>query len=133
VELAALHAQLPQLTAAGASLVAISPELPEQSAATAQKNGVGFEVLSDHGNVVARQFGIAFRLPPDLKELYRAGFKIDLAAKNGIPEYELPIPATFIIDRGGIIRLAFVDPDYTKRLEPAEVVRAVQGLTAATT
>jgi peroxiredoxin len=131
VELAALHAQLPQLTAAGASLVAISPELPEHTAATAQKNSVAFEVLSDHGNAVARQFGIAFRLPPDLKELYQTGFKIDLAAKNGIPEYELPIPATFIIDRSSIIRLAFVDPDYTKRLEPAEVVRVVQELAPA--
>jgi peroxiredoxin len=133
VELAALHAQLPQITAAGASVVALSPELPEYSAATARKNGVGFEVLSDHANAVARQFGIAFRLPPDLKALYQTGFKNDLAAKNGIPEYELPIPATFIIDRSGIIRLAFVEPDYTKRLEPAEVVRVVQGLAAATT
>ena len=89
-------------------------------------------MLSDHGNADARQFGIAFRLPPDLKELYQHGFKNDLAARNGITEYELPIPATFIIDRRGIIRLAFVDPDYTKRLEPAEVVRVVQGLAAAT-
>ena len=126
MELAALQAQLPQITAAGAALVAISPELPEHTAATAQQNGVGFEVLSDHGNAVARQFGIVFRLPPDLKELYQAGFGIDLAAKNGIPECELPIPATFVIDRSGIIRLAFVDPDYTKRLEPAEAVQAVR-------
>ena len=59
-------------------------------------------------------------------------FKNDLAARNGIPEYELPIPATFIIDRSEIIRLAFVDPDYTTRFEPAEVVRVVQGLATAT-
>ena len=132
MELAALHAHLPAIASAGASVVAISPELPDHTAETARKNGVGFEVLSDQGNAVARQFGIAFRLPPDLKELYQRGFKNDLAARNGIPEYELPIPATFIIDRSGIIRLAFVDPDYTRRLEPAEVVRVVQGLAAAT-
>ena len=132
MELAALHAHLAAITAAGASVVAVSPELPHHTAETARKNGVGFEVLSDRGNAVARQFGIAFRLPPDLKELYRHGFKNDLAARNGVPEYELPIPATFIIDRSGIIRLAFVDPDYTRRLEPAEVVRVVQGLATAT-
>ncbi len=130
MELAALQAELPTITAAGASLVAISPERPEHTATTRQANGVGFEVLSDHGNAVARAFGIAFTLPPDLKALYQHGFKNDLAARNGIPEYELPIPATFVIDRGGIIRLAFVDPDYTKRLEPAEVVRAVHALAA---
>jgi len=128
VELAALHAELPQITAAGASLVAIAPERPEHAAATRAKNGVGFEVLSDHGNAVARAFGIAFTLPPALKGLYLTGFKNDLAARNGIPEYELPIPATFVIDRAGIIRRAFVDPDYTKRLEPTEVIKAVQAL-----
>ena len=130
MELGALHAELPQITAAGATLVAISPETPEHAAATREKNGVGFEVLSDHGNAVARAFGIAFTLPPALQGLYRDGFKNDLAARNGTPEYELPIPATFVIDRAGIIRLAFVDPDYTKRLEPAEVVKAVQALAA---
>lgn len=131
MELAALQAQLPAIADAGASVVAISPEQPEHAATTRHANGVGFEVLSDHGNAVARAFGIAFTLPPDLRELYHHGFKIDLAAKNGIPEYELPIPATFVIDRRGIIRLAFVDADYTKRLEPAAVVRAVQGLAAS--
>lgn len=130
MELVALQQRLPEITAAGASLVAISPEFPEHAASTAQKNALAFEVLSDHGNAVARRFGLVFRFPPDLVELYLTGFKNDLKARNGMDTFELPIPATYVIARDGIIRLAFVDPDYTKRLEPEEIVQAVQALEA---
>lgn len=111
-------------------MVAISPELPDHTAATAQKNRVAFEVLSDYGNAVARRFGLVFEFPPDLVDLYKNGFKNDLTVRNGIDTYELPIPATYVIARDGIIRLAFVDPDYTKRLEPAEILQALQELKA---
>ena len=116
------------MTAVGASLVAISPELPEHTAATAQKNDLAFEVLSDLGNAVARRFGLVFEFPPDLVDLYKNGFKNDLTVRNGMATYELPIPATLVIARDGIIRLAFVDPDYTKRLEPDEILRVLQEL-----
>ena len=122
---------MPQIAAAGASLVAISPELPDHSLTTAQKNGLGLEVLSDLGNRVARQFGLVFQLPLDLRDVYKNGFGNDLAAKNGDNTYELPIPATFVIARDGTIRLAFVDPDYTQRLEPAEIARTLRQLKAA--
>lgn len=122
---------MPQIAAAGASLVAITPELPDHSLATAQKNGLGFEVLSDLGNRVARQCGLVFQLPPDLRDLYKYGFGNDLAVKNGDDSYELPIPATFVIARDGTIRAAFVDPDYTQRLEPADILQALRTLNAA--
>lgn len=122
---------MPAITAAGASLVAISPELPDHSLTTAQKNSLAFEVLSDRGNRVARRFGLVFQFPPDLRDLYKNGFKNDLAARNGMDTYELPIPGTFVISRDGLIRLAFVDPDYTKRLEPAEIVRTLCALPRA--
>lgn len=122
---------MPAITAAGASLVAISPELPDHSLTTAQKNSLAFEVLSDRGNRVARRFGLVFQFPPDLRDLYKNGFKNDLPARNGMDTYELPIPGTFVISRDGLIRLAFVDPDYTKRLEPAEIVRTLCALPRA--
>ena len=122
---------MPQITAAGGCLVAISPELPDYSLATAQKNGLGFEILSDLGNKVARQFGLVFQLPPDLRDLYKNGFGNDLAVKNGDTSYELPIPATFVIARDGTIRAAFVEPNYTQRLEPADIIQALH--TANTT
>ncbi len=131
MELAALQQHLPEITAAGAALVAISPELPDHSTTTAQKNSLAFQVLSDRGNTVARRFGLVFQFSPELRDLYKNGFKNDLAARNGMDSYELPIPGTFVISRDGVIRLAFVDPDYTKRLEPAEVVQTLRTLPRA--
>jgi peroxiredoxin len=119
---------LPEIRAAGASLVAISPELPDHTAATAQKSNITFEVLSDYRNTVARRFGLVFEFPPDLLNLYKNGFKIDLTVRNGMDTYELPIPATYVIARDGIIRLAFVDPDYTRRLEPDEILHTLHEL-----
>jgi peroxiredoxin len=122
---------LQQITAAGASLVAISPELPDHTLTTAQKNTLAFEVLSDLGNTVARRFGLVFELPPDLRDLYKNGFKNDLAARNGMQTFELPIPATFVVSRDSIIRMAFVDPDYTRRLEPADILQVLRTLNPA--
>lgn len=114
--------------AAGGTLVAISPELSQHALDSAQKNGVTFPVLSDRGNATARQFGLVFEFPPDLRDLYKNHFKNDLAARNGTDRFELPIPGTFVISRDGIIRFAFVDPDYTQRLEPAEILRTLREL-----
>ena len=109
----------------GATLVAISPQVPEKSLATAEENKVSFEVLSDVGNKVARQFGLVFTLPERLRRLYKK-FGADVAAANGDESYELPLAATYVIGVDGIIRYAFVDTDYTKRLEPEEVVKVLK-------
>jgi len=82
-------------------------------------------VLSDVGNKVARQFGLVFSLPERLRTLYKK-FGADVAAANGDESYELPLAATYVIDVDGIIRYAFVDTDYTKRLEPEEVVKVLK-------
>ena len=114
-----------EIKSLGATLVAISPQVPEKSLATAEENKVSFEVLSDVGNKVARQFGLVFTLPERLRRLYKK-FGADVAAANGDESYELPLAATYVIDVDGIIRYAFVDTDYTKRLEPEEVVKVLK-------
>ena len=114
-----------EIKSLGATLVAISPQVPEKSLATAEENKVSFEVLSDVGNKVARQFGLVFSLPERLRTLYKK-FGADVAAANGDESYELPLAATYVIDVDGIIRYAFVDTDYTKRLEPEEVVKVLK-------
>ena len=111
----------------GADLVAISPEIPEVAQVTAQKNGVIFRVLSDRGNHVARKFGLVFKLPPDLCEFYKS-LGINLATQNGDESWELPLAATYLVDRDGVIRAGFVDPDYVKRMEPADIVAALRRL-----
>lgn len=118
---------LPEIRALGAALVAVSPQTPDNSLSTVEKDELEFEVLSDGGNEVALQFGLVFTLGADLRQVYQS-FGIDLRACNGDGSYELPLPGTFVIAPDGKIRLAFVDADYTRRLEPAAILDALRGL-----
>ncbi|WP_218079537.1 peroxiredoxin-like family protein [Anthocerotibacter panamensis] len=127
LELRALQQALPEIQALGASLVAISPQTPDNSLSTAEKNSLTFAVLSDSGNTVARQFGLVFELPSYLQEVY-AGFGIDLPTSNGDGRWELPIAATYVITPEGRVAYAFIDPDYTQRLDPADIVSALKAL-----
>ena len=130
LELRALQQYLPQIKALGANLIAISPETPDNSLSTAEKNELTFEVLSDVGNKVAREYGLVFALPETLRGVYE-GFNIDLPAHNGDRTFELPIPATYVIAADGTVLYSFADPDYTKRLDPEEIINALQNSTIA--
>lgn len=125
LELKALQAVLPDIQAAGAILIAIAPETPDNSLSTSEKNALTFAVLSDVGNKVSREFGLVFQLPEALRPIYK-GFGIDIEAYNGDPTFELPVPATYVVAPSGEIVYAFADADYTKRAEPADVVAALQ-------
>jgi peroxiredoxin len=118
---------LPTIISRGASLAAISPQTPDHSQAMLLKNFLQYTVLSDIGNVVARQFGLVYPLSTKLRPIYQ-GLGIHLPAYNADESWELPLPGTFVIDRGGIIRLTYVDADYTRRLEPADILAALDGL-----
>ena len=125
IELKALQDRLPEIEALGARLVAISPETPDNALTTQEKNEVGFDVLSDDGNRVASAFGLTFRLPDEVNHIYK-GFGIDLEVSNGEESQTLPVPATFVIGKGGKVLKAFVDADYTQRLEPDEIIDALK-------
>ena len=125
IELKALQDRLPEIEALGARLVAITPETPDNALSTQEKNEIGFDVLSDDGNRVASAFGLTFRLPDAVNDIYK-GFGIDLEASNGEGSQTLPVPATFVIGKGGTVLKAFVDADYTQRLEPEEIIEALK-------
>jgi peroxiredoxin len=120
---------LPEIKAEGASLVAISPQTPDNSLSTVEKDGLGFEVLSDKGNKTARAYGVAYKVPAVVAAQMKG--RLDLAKYNGDSSDELPLGATYLIDKGGVIRYAFVDGDYRKRAEPSAVVAALKGLKKA--
>jgi peroxiredoxin len=120
--LQAYQAILPEIKALGASMVAISPQTPEYSLSMAEKHNLGFEVLCDAGNRVARQYGLVFSLAEPLRALYGEKFGAHLPDFNADKSYDLPMPGTFIVAPDSTIRYAFVDPDYTLRLEPAEIL-----------
>lgn len=121
LELQALQQTLPQIKKLGAQLIAVSPELPDKTLSTTEKHALAFTVLSDQRNRVARDFGIVFTLPEALRPIY-AKFGIDLPAWNGDDSFELPVPATYVIGRNGIIVDGFVNTDYMQRMEPERIL-----------
>ncbi len=127
LELAALKSRLPEIEELGARLVAITPETPDNSLTVKQKHGLEFEVLSDQGNEVARQFGLVFRVDDATNEALKI-FGIDIEASNGNASQELPLPATYVIAGDGSIAGAFADADYTKRMEPDDIIATLKGL-----
>lgn len=126
-ELRALQAKLAEITAAGATFVAVSPQTPDSSLSTAEKLEPAFPVLSDEGNRVADSFGLVFTLPEALREVY-AGFGLDLLAANGDDTFRLPIPATYVLRTDRTVAWRFAEADYTKRAEPDDVLAALQAL-----
>jgi peroxiredoxin len=123
----ALQAILPEFTALGATLVAISPQLPEHNRELIRTRRLTFEIVTDRGNEVATKFGLRFNLPDYLRQVYRT-FPLDLEKFNGDASWTLPIPARFLIDPEGIIRAAESDPDYTTRPEPEDTLTALRAL-----
>jgi len=115
------------MQAHGASLIAISPQSPDNSLTMAEKNDLQFEVLSDVGNAIARQFGLAFRLVDELAATM-SSMGIKLPEYNGDDAWELPIPGTYVIDTDGTITLAYIDANYTTRLEPGDILEHLRGL-----
>lgn len=126
LELRALQQSLPAFRAAGATLVAISPEKPDYSMPLIEREQLAFPVLSDSGNTVARQFGLVFELEGEVRRLSRDVFGVDLPAFNGDQSWTLPVPATYLIDTQGTVRYAFVDPDFRHRVEPEKLLELLR-------
>lgn len=123
LELKAFQEILPEIKAVGASLVAISPEKPDDTLSTAEKNALAFEVLSDVGQKVGRAFGLVYQFTDELCSAYQ-GFGHDIPARNGTPgEWALPVSATYVIDRDGTIIYAYTDADYRDRADPRDVLK----------
>jgi peroxiredoxin len=125
--LRAYQQALPQLQALGASLVAISPQTPDNSLTMQEKNELTFAVLSDVGNQVSRKFGLVFSLEEAVRTTHQQ-VGANLPAFNGDESWELPMPGTFLIDQDGTVRLAFVDPNFTRRLDPSLIIARLQEL-----
>ncbi len=128
MELEALSALADKFAAAGASLVLISPQLPEHNAAIAKEKGISVDILSDPGNLVAARYGLKYQMPDDLIAVYKQ-FGVDIPKHNGDESWTLPIPAALIIDGDGMVRHADINADYTNRPEPEDTLAALKGLT----
>jgi peroxiredoxin len=121
-QMEAMNLVAPQIDQAGATLIAISPQTVKQAFFMHDQHKLRFPLLSDAGNKVARQFGLTYRVPAKQEAVYRKAF-VNLPFTNGDDSWELPIPATYVVDRDGTILFASANEDYTERPEPSEIVR----------
>ena len=121
-----LQEQLSEIQLKGANLLALTPELPDKSMSTAEKHQLQFEVLSDVGNKVAKDYGIVFKLTDDVATSYQNGFY--LHGYNGDESNELPLAATYVISQDGSIIYTFLDAEYRNRAEASDIFKALDSL-----
>lgn len=127
LELRAYQALLEEIQMAGGNLIAISPQAPDDSLTTIEKESLSFDVLSDYGAKVAGQYGIAFELKGSLRKFQeKVGY--DLTQFNAAKDWRIPVPATFVIGSDGMIKLAHIDLDYRKRLEPKQALDVLKAV-----
>lgn len=127
LELKAYQRMNDDIKAIGGQLIAVSPQTPNYSASVQEKNELNFHVLSDLHNKTAEKYNLKFKLPEYVYPIYRL-LDISLETFNGDHSWELPVPATYVIDKAGIIRFASAEADYKKRMEPSKVMHILQSL-----
>jgi peroxiredoxin len=127
LDLQAIEDVAPRIRALGATLVAVSQQTAPNSRKSQAENKLSFPILADKGGETGAAFGIRFRLPEDLAQLYKR-LKVDLAIINGEPSWTLPMPARYVIGQDGVIAYAEVNPDYTRRPEPDELLPVLERL-----
>ncbi len=125
IQLHSLQNYLSEFDKLGAKLIAVSPETPDNSLTTAKKNEISFKVLSDVGNLVGKKYGLVFTIPKDARHIYK-NFGIDIEKHNGDDKFEIPITATFIINKNAKIIYAFKDTDYKNRADPEEIIKILE-------
>ena len=126
----ALVAALPELEAAGASLVGITPETGGLALRTKRDHGASFEVLSDVDCGLGLGCGVVFRTP-DIYRRLLLKYGNDLALRHGNQAWFLPLPAVFVLDRAGVVRWRFLSVDFTEQAEPADILAALRALPRA--
>jgi len=126
LQLRTMSRVLPAIEALGAQLVAISPDLPDSSLSTSERDSLQFHVLSDNDNQIARRYGVVYTVPDTVMHYFDG--RLDLAAYSGTDRHELPLAVTYVVDTDGVIKYAFVDPDYRRRAEPADIITVLKKL-----
>ncbi|HTH14288.1 MAG TPA: peroxiredoxin-like family protein [Spirochaetia bacterium] len=126
VQLKGIQDNLEEIQQLGAQLVAISPMTPDDSLSLAEKHGLEYPVLSDRGLKIAREFGLVYPLDEAMQTFHQT-IGVDLIRWNGSGTVELPVPATYVVDHDGIV-VSRVDPDWRDRMDPLEIIAALQKL-----
>jgi peroxiredoxin len=119
------HGEIERL---GATVLAVTPQTQDFSRKQIERDQLPFEILADLRGSVMKHYDVYYELPDALKKLHLERLHFDLADYNGSGRYVLPVPATFVIDRDGVVRRAHASTDYTRRMEPSDIVAALRDL-----
>ncbi len=128
LQLQALEQAYPEIVKLGASLLAVSPQKVEKSEIQATKSHLSFPLLTDRSGLTMRAYRLLYQFPAEMREVYLKRFNIDLAEYNGEGRWELPVTATYVIGKDGVVKAGMVDVDYTKRMEPKDILAALKAL-----
>lgn len=127
-QLRAYQQLLPEIEKLGGQLIAITPQTPDNSLSQREKEKLTFQVLSDPNGRVTESYRLLFELTDSLQNVFKNTFGLDLTVFNASDRWVLPVPATFVIDKEGIVRRAHVNPDFTKRMEPEDIIDELKKL-----
>ncbi|WP_068784174.1 peroxiredoxin-like family protein [Paenibacillus phocaensis] len=127
-QLRAYQKVLPQIEAIGGRLIAVSPQSPDNTLTQQEKEELQFQVLSDTNGVTAAAYNILYDVPDYIQDIFLNQFNLDLAEYNATNRWILPITSTFMIDESGIIRSAYVEPDFMKRPDPEDILEQLRRL-----
>ena len=125
LELKALQNIVPELSKLSTDLIAITPETPDNSLTTSEKNKIDFSILSDNDNNYAKELRLTFKMPQDLQAVYKS-FNLNVDEHNGNKSFELPMPATYIVNKNKEVIYSFVPEDYTERLDPEIILDTIK-------
>ena len=128
LEIQMLQSRIDEIRGLGANIVAISPQSPDYSILFKARHHIQFPVLSDTGNEVARLFGLEYDMPPEACDILQHELGLDFTEYNADSSEILPVPATYVVARTGVVRHAFINPDYTQRLDPDVIIEELKKL-----
>jgi len=128
LQLSALQRALPQIEQAGGALLAISPQELGHAVSLKEAHDLGFDLLSDTRQEVIQKYRLQFKIPAAVREAYTDVLHIDIGKQNADGTWRLPVPGTFIIGPEGVVRTRHVTADYTRRMEPEDVIAALESL-----
>lgn len=118
---------LSQFEQSGCKVIGITPDIRKEISKTKKKHSLGFEIYPDKDNKIAKKFGLAFKLNKDLLPIYKK-FGIELSKSQGNSNNELPMPGTYVVDKNGKIRYAFLDADYSVRAAAKDILKECKKL-----
>ncbi len=132
LEVRALQQALPKIEALGAVVLTIHPQRIDTSIKLQHTHCITYQILNDPTQDVLALYNVKFQIPDSVQQIHLDYYDLDVSKMNENGELTLPVPATFIIDKSGVIRSRFFSHDYTTRMEASDIIKALENMPDST-